>query len=122
MTNERRQRTSGWKQWSAEEAREALKGWRDSGMSLNAFARQGGLSPRRLSWWRKRLGEWAPARDGASELRLVPVITSVATEEMRARPSMTMMRLPGGVVVEFDTRVVSARWVAEVAREVSRAG
>ena len=65
-------------------------------MSLNAFARQAGLSPQRLSWWRKRLGEWAPARDGASELRLVPVVTSVATEEMRARPSMTMMRLPAG--------------------------
>jgi hypothetical protein len=32
------------------------------------------------------------------------------------------MRLPGGVVVEFDAGQVSARWVAEVSQEVSRAG
>jgi transposase-like protein len=120
MTNERQHRKSGWKQWSAEEAREALRAWRDSGMSLNAFARRAGLSARRLSWWRKRLGEWAPASNGASELRLVPVVTSVPGV-VSATPALTTMRLPGGVVVEFDATQVSARWVAEVALEVARA-
>ncbi|MBE2248038.1 MAG: hypothetical protein IAE78_00735 [Myxococcus sp.] len=51
----------------------------------------------------------------------MPVVTSVATEVVSAKPALTTMRLPGGVVVEFDATQVSARWVAEVALEVTRA-
>ena len=122
MTTDKRYQKSGWKQWRADEAREALRAWQASGLSMGAFARQEGMSAQRLSWWRKRLGDWATSNGGVSELRLVPVVTSVSAEVVSQTRAIAVMRLPGAVVVEFDAGQVSARWVAEVSQEVSRAG
>lgn len=124
MTMERASRKSGWKQWTPDEARSALKAWRASGLSLSAFARKTGVTVQRLAWWQQRLGDWAEeartSEDGA--LRLVPVLTSATAEVVaRARAGATM-RLPGGVALEFDVAQVPAQWVAQVALEVARAG
>ena len=54
---------------------------------MSEFARRTGLGPKRLSWWKKDLGEGAPSRSMASELRLVPVFASVATELVSAKPA-----------------------------------
>jgi hypothetical protein len=121
MTNDKRQRKSGWKQWSANEAREALRAWRESGQTMSEFTRRAGMSAQRLAWWRKRLGAWAGSSDMANEVRLVPVVTSVPSEVVGATAVVVKMRLPGGVVVEFDASQVSPRWVAEVSHEVARA-
>jgi transposase-like protein len=45
--------------WTTQEARRVLAAVRDSGLSLAAFAREHDLRQQRLSWWRKRLGEWS---------------------------------------------------------------
>lgn len=121
MTNDKRNRKSGWKQWNANEAREALRTWRESGLTMSDFARRAGMSAQRLSWWRKRLDAWAASSEVANEVRLVPVVTSVASGMVGATPVVVTMRLPGGVVVEFDASQVSPRWVAEVSHEVARA-
>lgn len=44
------------RRWTAKEAREALSALDRSGLHLTAFAIREGLSPLRLSRWRRRLG------------------------------------------------------------------
>jgi len=119
---------AGWKQWTADEARAALKAWRQSGLSRSAFAEKAGMTPQRLSWWQRRLGDWAAEAPASLEraLRLVPLITTEAvTGEVVVSPpptaSATTMRLPGGVALEFDVAQMPAAWVAAVALEVARA-
>ena len=42
-------------QWTEVEARAVLAAQRKSGLSVDAFARDNGLLPQRLYWWRKKL-------------------------------------------------------------------
>lgn len=48
-----------WNQWTADEAQAALAELASSGESVAQFARSRGVSIRRLTYWRKRLGEAA---------------------------------------------------------------
>ena len=48
--------------WSEVEARGVLEAWRRSGLSLERFAKQRGLSPQRLYRWRQKLA----AREGGA--------------------------------------------------------
>jgi|HubBroStandDraft_1064217.scaffolds.fasta_scaffold20878_6 transposase-like protein len=51
----------GWRQWTEQDAREALAELARSGESLAAFARRRGVSGERVRYWRKRLADGAPA-------------------------------------------------------------
>lgn len=63
--------------WTESEAREELRRYERSGLSLSAYARKRGVSIQRLSWWRKRLGKQEAAPES---LTLVPaVVTSAPT-------------------------------------------
>jgi len=44
------------KRWTESEAREALREFRESGLSATAFAAKKGISPTRLPYWTERLG------------------------------------------------------------------
>ena len=44
------------KRWTEAEAREALREFRESGLSATAFAAKNGISPTRLPYWAERLG------------------------------------------------------------------
>lgn len=44
------------KRWTESEAREALREFRESGLSATAFAAMRGVSPTRLPYWAERLG------------------------------------------------------------------
>jgi hypothetical protein len=44
------------KRWTETEARDALREWRESGLSAVAFAAQKGISATRLPYWDQRLG------------------------------------------------------------------
>jgi hypothetical protein len=46
-----------WRQWTETQAREALEELAASGESLASFARSRGVSPQRIAYWRRRLGE-----------------------------------------------------------------
>src|SRR6478752_3292417 len=45
--------------WSEVEAREILEAWRRSGVTMESFAKQRGIVPQRLRWWRYRLKQMA---------------------------------------------------------------
>lgn len=70
-------------QWTEVEARAALKEWRKSGLSVEKFAKQRGLVPQRLYFWRKKLE--APAEP----ITLVPVKVA---EPKRGEPVLVMLR------------------------------
>ncbi len=99
--------------WSTETARAVLSAQRESGESVTEFARQHGLQPQRLYWWRKRLDEDA-ALDGRP--LLVPVITRPAAPVARAGISVLRLRA-GEVQLELtDAAALPPAWVAALVR------
>jgi hypothetical protein len=42
-------------QWSEHEARGVLSAWRRSGQSIERFAKERGLVPQRIRWWKAKL-------------------------------------------------------------------
>ena len=96
--------------WTPDEARRLFDEHQRVGGSLAGFARQRGISPARLYWWKKRLAGEPP---NLSALSLVPatVISSAAVT----------IRLPNGIAVDFAqaTPEMIARVVGELARSVS---
>jgi hypothetical protein len=56
--------------WSEEDGRGALAAFEASGLTRVAFGHETGISPQRLSWWRRRLGS-APVPGG--KIEFVPV-------------------------------------------------
>ena len=82
--------------WREPEARRVVALWRESGLSACAFARANGLADeQRLSWWRKRL-------EKKSETTALAPLTFVAAE-LTGAVATTVVRLPGGVVLELTT-------------------
>ena len=55
------------RRWTIADARSALAGWRDSGISIYAFAQREGLDAARLYRWRRRLAADAPAVEPTPE-------------------------------------------------------
>lgn len=104
--------------WTEHQGRRVVDEWRSSGLSASEFSRRYGMSPQRLSWWCKRLGE-QEAHHGAGRSS-TPMITLVPAEvRVRALASAsevtspTVLRLPHGVSIEFPAASeVPARWVA----------
>ena len=108
-----------WKQWKPAKARKVLEAWRSSGLSLGAYAQRRGVTTKRLSWWRERLGESEPS----SEMRLVPAIVTSMPMPMPMPGGAVTVRMPGDVTLEVsDVRLVPPEWVAAVAWKLSRAG
>lgn len=104
--------------WTEQQGREFVRRWHRSGQSMAAFARERGLDPQRLRYWRERV-ERNGAGDGAGRAResqagtaLVPgVVVGVG---VRAAVSVHLGR---GVVVEIQSaREVEPGWLAELAR------
>ena len=96
--------------WTTEDARRVLSACDGSGRSGAAFAREHGLRAQRLSWWRKRLGEWeGPAV--AAGARFVPAIVQGSGV---AIGGTIAIRLPDGVMVEIAE--ASPQWVAILLR------
>jgi transposase-like protein len=86
------------RRWTAEEARQALVTWEESGLELTAFAIGEGLDPQRLTRWRRRL-----AATGSPTFEEVTPFVAMATIEGDAAASDTRERfeivLPSGRVV-----------------------
>lgn len=72
-------------QWTEVEARAALKSWRKSGLSIERFAKERGIVPQRMYYWRKKLEEEA----SAEPLTLLPVKVS---EPKRGEPVLVLLR------------------------------
>lgn len=114
-------RRSGWRQWTAAEARQQLTAWKGSGVPLETFARQRGLNGTRLRWWKSRLGDWSGDTSPACAPAFIPAVVRDAAEA--ASSSAVTVRLPGGVVVEVaDPASVPPKWLTVVVSGLSRAG
>lgn len=72
--------------WSEVEARGALSAWRKSGLSIEVFARERGLVPQRLYWWRKKL----EAKGETKALAMLPV--KMTGEARRGEPVTVLLR------------------------------
>jgi len=59
------------KRWTAEEAEQELARADRSGLSDRAYAKQAGLDPQRLYWWRKRLHREAQREPAFAEVKVV---------------------------------------------------
>jgi hypothetical protein len=86
------------RRWTAEEARQVLVTWEESGLELTAFAIGEGLDPQRLTRWRRRLA-----------------VTHAPTFEEVA-PCVAMATLPGNASASstgerFEIVLVSGRVV-----------
>jgi hypothetical protein len=102
--------------WTEADARRVLADWERSGHTLEAFARSRGLVPQRLAWWKKRLRTTRP--ETSAVLTFVPATVVDAAVES-ASHAEALIRLPGGVVIEFAAGV-SPIWIASLARELAR--
>jgi hypothetical protein len=86
-------------QWSEHEARGVLAAWRKSGKSMEKFAKERGLVPQRVRWWKNKLegtGDTALAKPGSMALLPVAVTETVATPK-RGEPIAVYLR--GGQVI-----------------------
>ncbi|WP_420814256.1 IS66 family insertion sequence element accessory protein TnpA [Labilithrix luteola] len=87
-------------QWSEVEARGVLDAWRRTGLSLQRYARQRGIVPQRLHWWKRKLSAVETANAAEPEPVLLPV--RVKSESRRGEPVTVllrtghMLRLSGG--------------------------
>jgi hypothetical protein len=112
----------GQKHWTTEQAKGVLSEWRASGLAAGAFAKKVGLRRNRLNWWRKRLREWSEEQPPAvTSLKLVPLVPSEVMASPAQMRGAVMMRLPGGIELEFEDAQLSPEWVAALVREVARA-
>ena len=80
MGEQRGTTRGGWRQWKPKQAERALAKWQASGLPLEAYARQRGVTAQRLRWWRERLGEWGGdgGVGGGTEARLVPAVVTAS--------------------------------------------
>lgn len=119
MSSKKRAGSRGQQRWSESEAEEILSLLERSGQSIAAFAREQGLTPQRLYWWRNRLGWGAASRlSGEAPADLVPV---QITEDARVvSEAAIVVRLPSGVVLEVPPGA-SPHWAAALARALEEA-
>jgi hypothetical protein len=71
-------------QWTEVEARAVLAAQKKSGLSVDAFARDNGLLPQRLYWWRKKLA--------ATMAATVMPVRVVEREPRRGEPVTILLR------------------------------
>ena len=104
--------------WTTKDARRVLAACDGSGLSVAAFAREHGLKGQRLSWWRKRLGEWdgSLAAAGAPPVRFARAIVH---ESRVVNGGTIVIRLADGVAVEIAD--ASPQWVASLVKQLCEA-
>jgi len=97
--------------WTREEAEAVLAAWRESGLSMSAYARKQGVKVQRLSWWRRRLDDGGQVGEG---VRFIPAV-------VQGRAPAVIVHLPDGIAIETtDVALLPATWVAEVVGALER--
>ena len=79
--------------WSEHEARSILNAQRKSGLSLERFARERGLTPQRLRWWKAKLeGNGTALVRSQAPLALLPVQVTEPAPPRRGEPVAVYLR------------------------------
>ncbi len=118
---------AGIERWTEREARTALRAWRRSGESLQAFAREHGISPHRLRWWsqRSRVAKARSTRQAAEAAprEAVEFVRAVVVGRAMQGEASVLVRLPDGIEIELrDAEQASAVEIARLVAELRRAG
>src|SRR5689334_22339752 len=79
-------------QWSEHEARGVLTAWRRSGQSLERFAKERGLVPQRIRWWKNKLEGKTVALAGSQSVALLPVEVTQGVQPKRGEPVAVYLR------------------------------
>ena len=80
-------------QWSEHEARGVLSAWRKSGLPLDTFAKERGLIPQRIRFWRSKLEGKTAAAPTPSPVSLLPVhVTQQVAPAKRGEPVAVYLR------------------------------
>jgi hypothetical protein len=79
-------------QWSEHEARGVLRAWRSSGLTLERFAKERGLVPQRLRWWKCKLEGAATPSKSSAPLALLPVHVTQPAPPKRGEPVAVYLR------------------------------
>jgi hypothetical protein len=80
-------------QWSEHEARGVLSAWRKSGQSLERFAKERGLVPQRIRWWKATLeGKTTALVRSESPLALLPMQVTESAQPKRGEPVAVHLR------------------------------
>ena len=88
------------RQWTEEEARGFLAAWRKSGLSIEKFAKECGLVPQRVRWWKKKFEEQPEPKAKAGSMALLPVrVTASPAPAAPKRGEPISVYLRGGQVV-----------------------
>jgi hypothetical protein len=77
-------------QWTEVEARGVLSALAKSGMPLERFARERGITPQRIYWWKKKLEAKDEGKSNA--LALLPVSVPAPAEPRRGEPVTVLLR------------------------------
>lgn len=126
------------KYWTESQARRLLDAWKESGLSISAFARSERIRPRRLLWWKERLREPVPtagtsrpraARKAVAGRDAKAAVATFAPAIVRRAPRVTIGRATASVVITtrsgrtveiVDAMRVPPAWVGAVIRELER--
>jgi len=80
-------------QWSEHEARGVLSAWRKSGQSLERFAKDRGLVPQRIRFWKTKLeGKSTALVRSDSSLAFLPVKVTEPASPKRGEPVAVYLR------------------------------
>lgn len=108
--------------WSAAEAKAVLDAQSKSGASILAFAREHGIVPKRLYWWRYRLAvspQEKRTRSSEPVGRLIPLTVVESVSPARSRAEGRVVVIDGALRVEVDDpAAVSPAWIATLVRSV----
>jgi hypothetical protein len=94
-----------WKQWSEEHAGLVLDEADRSGLSDARFARDQGIEPNRLAWWRKRLGRRRVEPATGDSIAFVELKARSQGNPVGAQTSPVKVHLQNGRQVEVPLGV-----------------
>lgn len=94
-----------WKQWSEGHAGQVLDEADRSGLSDPRFARNQGIEPNRILWWRKRLGRPRGEHQASGKLTFVELKARLQGNPGGSDTSLVKVHLQNGRQVEVPLRV-----------------
>ena len=109
------------RRWTAQVAERVLAAQEASGETVTGFARQQGLSPQRLLWWRSRLGEWREGAGSRDAPGLVPAVVAMDRPASGDEGPQVKLRMGALTVEVVNASAVPPGWLAALVRELGAA-